>query len=73
VDQLAFSAIVQPVVNGQRGHPVGFASRFAQALLAVSGDQGARAVLRAHAHEVFLLACDDRGILQDIDTLADLD
>jgi molybdenum cofactor cytidylyltransferase len=72
-DQLAFSAIVQPVVNGQRGHPVGFASRFAQALLAVTGDQGARAVLRAHAHEVFLLACDDSGILQDIDTLADLD
>jgi molybdenum cofactor cytidylyltransferase len=73
VDQLAFSDIVQPVVNGQRGHPVGFASQFAQALLAVTGDQGARAVLRAHAHEVFFLACDDSGILQDIDTLADLD
>ncbi|MGQ3090552.1 MAG: nucleotidyltransferase family protein, partial [Methylophilus sp.] len=71
--QLAFSAIVQPAVNGQRGHPVGFASRFAQALLAVNGDQGARAVLRAHAHEVFLLAGEDSGILRDIDTLADLD
>ncbi|MGP1716530.1 MAG: nucleotidyltransferase family protein [Methylophilus sp.] len=71
-DQLKFSAIVQPTCNGQRGHPVGFASRFAQALLAVSGDQGAREVLRAHQHEVCLLACDDEGILQDIDTPADL-
>jgi molybdenum cofactor cytidylyltransferase len=71
--QLRSAAIVQPAVNGQRGHPVGFASRFAQALLAVSGDQGAREVLRTHQHEVFLLHCDDQGIVRDIDTLADLD
>jgi molybdenum cofactor cytidylyltransferase len=72
-DQLAFSAIVQPSVNGQRGHPVGFASRFAQALLGVSGDQGARELLRTHQHQVFLLHCDDHGIVRDIDTQADLD
>jgi molybdenum cofactor cytidylyltransferase len=71
-DQLQSAAIVQPTVKGQRGHPVGFASRYAQALLAVSGDQGAREVLRAHQQEVFLLNCDDQGILQDIDTPADL-
>ncbi|MEZ0287611.1 MAG: NTP transferase domain-containing protein [Methylophilus sp.] len=71
-DQLQSAAIVQPAFNGQRGHPVGFARQFAQALLAVRGDQGAREVLRAHQNEVFLLHCDDQGIVRDIDTLADL-
>lgn len=71
-NQLASAAIVQPTFNGQRGHPVGFSSRFTEALLDVRGDQGAREVIRAYQHEVFLLPCNDEGILQDIDTPADL-
>lgn len=70
--QLAQSAIVQPTFHGQRGHPVGFSSRFASELLAIKGDQGAREVLRAHPEAVRLLACEDEGILRDIDTQADL-
>jgi len=71
-EHLPFAAIVQPTINGQRGHPVGFSSDLIEELLAVNGDQGAREVLRAHADEVLLLPCEDAGILQDIDTPADL-
>lgn len=71
-NQLATAAIVQPVFNGKPGHPVGFSPRFKNELLAIQGDQGAREILRAHQNEIMLLACDDEGILRDIDTLADL-
>lgn len=70
--QLKHAAIVQPTVNSQRGHPVGFSSRFSNELIAIQGDQGAREVLQAHQNEVLLLPCQDDGILRDIDTLADL-
>jgi molybdenum cofactor cytidylyltransferase len=69
---LAGAQIVQPVFAGQRGHPVGFSSTYRSELLAVSGDQGARDVLRAHQDAVLLLPCEDAGSLQDIDTPADL-
>ncbi len=69
---LAGAQIVQPVFAGQRGHPVGFSSTYRSELLAVSGDQGARAVLKRHAASVTLLPCADSGIVQDIDTPEDL-
>lgn len=69
---LAGAQIVQPVFAGQRGHPVGFSSIYRDALMRVSGDQGARAVLQQHAAAVTLLPCADSGILRDIDTPEDL-
>jgi molybdenum cofactor cytidylyltransferase len=68
----AGAAIVAPAYRGARGNPVGFAARFKEDLLGVSGDQGARAVLRRHAAEVEVIECDDPGILRDIDTPDDL-
>ncbi|HEY0561755.1 MAG TPA: nucleotidyltransferase family protein [Methylophilus sp.] len=64
--------IVVPTYLDQRGHPVGFSAKFINALLKVEGDHGARAVVKQHAEEVSLLACDDAGILADIDTPTDL-
>lgn len=69
---LAGAPLVQPVFYGQRGHPVAFAHRFYDELLAIRGDQGARAVLKLHADELTLLSTMDEGILRDIDTPADL-
>lgn len=69
---LAGAQIVQPVFAGQRGHPVGFSSAYRSELLAVRGDQGARAVLKQHAASVRLLPCDDSGVVRDIDTPEDL-
>lgn len=68
----AGAAIVVPVYQGRRGHPVGFAACYQQELLALQGDEGARSVVRRHQHEVLTLACDDPGILVDIDTRGDL-
>ncbi len=64
--------IVVPTFQGQRGHPVGFAAQFQTALMSVHGDAGARDIVKQHAEQVYSLACDDAGILADIDTPADM-
>jgi molybdenum cofactor cytidylyltransferase len=64
--------IAAPLYDGKRGHPVGFAASLRDELLACSGDSGARAVLQAHAAEVFALETDDAGVLADADTPAEL-
>ena len=66
------STDLTPVFAGRRGQPVGFAARWQSALLALEGDEGARAILRQHAALLHTLASDDPGVLQDVDTPADL-
>ena len=69
-DGLAQHAVVVPLVQGQRGHPVGFSAACGPALRALDGAHGAASVVRAfHAFE---LPLDDIGCITDIDTLADL-
>jgi len=63
---LANHVVVQPVYQGQRGHPVGFAAPCGPALMALSGDQGARAVLQTYTP--FALPVDDAGCVHDVDT-----
>jgi molybdenum cofactor cytidylyltransferase len=53
---------------GHRGHPVGFGRACRDALLRLTGDEGARAVLAAHPP--LLIDVDDPGCLLDIDTPA---
>ncbi len=70
-DLLALHAVVVPVFGGQRGHPVGFGAACREALLGLSGANGAAVVVRAHgSHEVVL---DDVGIVTDVDTVQDLE
>lgn len=71
---LATRMVVVPQYRGQRGHPVGFAAGCGAALAALSGEQGAAAIVRAHAAagRVFALEVDDAGTVTDIDTTADL-
>jgi molybdenum cofactor cytidylyltransferase len=66
------ASMVAPVYDGQRGHPVGFSSRWLQQLLALSGDRGARDLLANHADELVLFNTEDAGVLQDIDYPRDL-
>lgn len=66
----AGAGIAVPVHGGRRGNPVAFGAVHLDALLAMHGDQGARRLLRAHP--VDEVSVDDAGILQDIDTPADL-
>ncbi len=68
----AGAPIAAPVYQGVRGHPVGISSAFRQQLEALSGDEGARSVLRNNAHMIELIEVDDPGVCRDIDTPADL-
>jgi molybdenum cofactor cytidylyltransferase len=65
-------SIVIPTYQGQRGHPVGFAGKFRQELQSLQGDEGARSIVKRYANEVALLACEDAGILADIDIPSDI-
>jgi molybdenum cofactor cytidylyltransferase len=64
------ASLAAPFYNGQRGHPVGFGLEHRDALLALDGDAGARALLSSHA--LTRIDVDDPGILRDVDTPADL-
>lgn len=66
----AGAAIAAPVHRGKRGNPVAFAGAHLEQLLALQGDQGARALLKAHT--VTEIEVDDAGVLHDIDTPYDL-
>jgi molybdenum cofactor cytidylyltransferase len=67
------AGIAAPVHNGERGHPVGFGPALRDELLALDGEQGARAVLERHRDDLALIECDDPGVLMDIDKRADLE
>lgn len=64
--------LAAPVCGGRRGHPVGIAARFRDALLALDGDAGARDIVAAHRAQLVLVECDDPGVLLDVDTPADV-
>ncbi|MHC8301179.1 nucleotidyltransferase family protein [Pseudomonas sp. ZS1P83] len=58
-------AVSVPVYGGEYGHPVGFGRSFGPALMALSGDRGAKALFaQARVVEV---AVDDPGVLWDVD------
>lgn len=65
--------IAIPEYGGRRGNPVGFAARYREELLGLEGDEGARSLLRRHPEDVRVVACDDPGILRDIDRREDLE
>jgi molybdenum cofactor cytidylyltransferase len=53
-----------------RGHPVGFASTFYADLVALSGDEGAKAILSRQ--RISIVETGDNGVLRDVDTPEDL-
>ena len=66
----AGAGIAAPVLDGRRGNPVGFGAVHLDALLALSGDAGARRLLQAFP--VTEVPVDDPGIFRDIDLPGDL-
>ena len=59
-------------IGGRRGHPVGFAATYADALMALDGDRGARDVVAAAGSALCEVEVDDDGTVRDIDVPADL-
>ncbi len=66
------ASIAAPRYRGERGHPVGFAREHHAALLALTGDEGARGIVASHRDAMQFIDVDDPGALRDIDTPEDL-
>ena len=66
------AALAAPYFRARRGHPVGISGTFFEDLLACSGDEGARELLRREEKRVIKIPIGDPGVLRDIDTPADL-
>ena len=64
--------IVVPVCGGRRGHPVMMGSGLREALLALTGDVGAREIIRAHPEWVAEFETRAGAVLFDVDLPADL-
>jgi molybdenum cofactor cytidylyltransferase len=60
--------IVVPVREGQRGNPVLIGRRHFASLLRLTGDVGAREVIRKRAKAVIEIEVDDDGAFLDLDT-----
>lgn len=59
---------VVPIHDGQRGNPVRWDRRLFGDLASLSGDAGARTILRRPGLDVLTQTVDDPGVLQDFDT-----
>ena len=64
--------IVVPLYNGQHGHPVLFSIRCFPDLMELTGDTGAKALIRSGTCKVAFVE-GHAGILRDIDVPGDLD
>ena len=71
---LTAQPVVIPFWRGKQGHPVGFDQECRTALMSLSGDTGAAAIVRQYRQTAALLELhlDDPGIVTDIDTREDL-
>lgn len=64
--------IAVPCYAGMRGHPVVFGRHFWPQLALSQGDEGARAVIKAHTSVCDTVHVDDPAILRDVDRREDL-
>jgi molybdenum cofactor cytidylyltransferase len=67
------ASIVMPTYDGQRGNPVLIARALFPDLARITGDQGARGVIRAHATEVLDVPIPGPPPTDDLDTQEDYD
>jgi molybdenum cofactor cytidylyltransferase len=72
-DALAAGApLTAPYFRSKRGHPVGISGGFFPDLLSCKGDEGAKALLKAHEEKLVKIPIGDPGVLRDIDRPEDL-
>jgi len=64
--------LAAPFHDGRRGHPVGFSHDCYDALAALTGDDGAKAIVEVRSDQLARIDTDDAGVLRDVDTMKDL-
>lgn len=70
IGEVSSGAAIATGRPADEGHPVRFAARLLGELAALGGDKGARVLFSRHA--VVRLQVSDRGIIEDVDTPADI-
>jgi molybdenum cofactor cytidylyltransferase len=68
----AGAPLVAPSHRGARGHPVAISARYFSDLCKLSGDEGARRILRANMESLTLIETNDPGVVRDVDLRSDL-
>jgi len=66
------SDMVAPIIEQQRGHPVGFSQRYKDELMALNNDVGARQVIANHYNQLELVPTNDAGVRMDVDQASDI-
>jgi len=64
--------MVAPVIEQQRGHPVGFNQRYKDELIALNDDVGARHIIANHQNQLELVPTNDAGVIIDVDQASDI-
>lgn len=64
--------MVAPVLEQQRGHPVGFNQRYKDELMALNDDVGARHIIAKHQNQLELISTNDAGVIKDVDQVGDI-
>jgi molybdenum cofactor cytidylyltransferase len=67
----AGAPIVQPVYGGIPANPVLFSLTLKDELLAITGDEGARSIVRAHKKDIVFVSVSDGPPPRDVDTIED--
>lgn len=69
---VAGAPLAAPYFRSRRGHPVGWSRRFYKDLSALSGDVGAKQLIRENERTLVKIPVGDPGVIRDIDTPGDL-
>jgi xanthine dehydrogenase accessory factor len=69
--ELTPNSIVCPVYDGKRGHPILLGSALFCEMEDLSGDVGARSLLKRYPERIKLVEVQEPGVLEDIDQLSD--
>jgi molybdenum cofactor cytidylyltransferase len=64
--------IIAPVIERQRGHPVGFSQRYKDQLIALNDDVGARQIIAGSQDQLELIPTNDAGVVMDVDQASDI-
>ena len=66
------AVLAAPYFHARRGHPVGISASLRKELLALGGDEGAKAVVSRHSEGLLKIPVGDPGVIRDIDRPEDL-
>jgi CTP:molybdopterin cytidylyltransferase MocA len=69
--QRQHGGLVVPTCGGRRGHPLLLPRRWAERIPTLDPGVGLRQLLSLAAADLLLVATDDRGVVEDVDTPAD--